>query len=209
MILQTLIVSLIFCFRKSLREYLKGLFENKQLLVYYMVPSFLYCFYNNLSFANLISFDPTSYFMFLQARLLITGVIYQVWKYESFENLLKFAIVISDYQCKRFELEISEIIWFQFVFKKYLSRKQWLSLLILTVGCVIQKMDIPSFRSQSEIANPKARIEDSTKDNTNILPQPKTLDSTYISMSAGLFFIFVQVRFSVYNTPNLIQNYFS
>ena len=69
-------------------------------------------------------------------------------------------------------------------------------------------MDIPSFRSQSEIANPKARIEDSTKDNTNIQPQPKTLDSTYISMSAGLFFIFVQVRFSVYNTPNLIQNYF-
>ena len=112
-----------------------------------------------------------------------------------------------DYQCKRFELEISEIIWFQFVFKKYLSRKQWLSLLILTVGCVIQKMDIPSFRSQSEIANPKARIEDITKDNTNILPQSKTLDSTYISMSAGLFFIFVQVRFSVYNTPNLIQNY--
>ena len=178
-----------------------GLFENKQLLVYYMVPSFLYCFYNNLSFANLISFDPTSYFMFLQARLLITGVIYQVWIYESFENLMKLAI--TDYQCNRFVIEISEIIWFQFVFKKYLSRKQWLSLLILTVGCVIQKMDIPSFQSQSEIANPKASIEDSTKDNNNIQSPIKTLDSTYISMSTGLFFIFVQVRISIYITLNL------
>ena len=67
-----------FLFRKSLRDYINGLIQHKKLLFYYMVPSFLYCFYNNLSFANLISFDPTSYFMFLQARLLITGVIYQV-----------------------------------------------------------------------------------------------------------------------------------
>ena len=46
--------------------------------MHYMVPSFLYCFYNNLSFTNLISFDPTTYFMFMQARLLVTGIIYQV-----------------------------------------------------------------------------------------------------------------------------------
>ena len=43
-----------------------------------MVPALLYCVYNNLSFANLAVFDPTTYFMLLQTRLLLTGVFYQV-----------------------------------------------------------------------------------------------------------------------------------
>ena len=48
------------------------------ILACYMIPAFLYCLYNNLSFTNLAFFDPTSYFMFMQIRLLMTGVIYQV-----------------------------------------------------------------------------------------------------------------------------------
>ena len=43
-----------------------------------MVPASLYCLYNNLSFENLSIFDPTTYFIFMQIRLLMTGVIYQV-----------------------------------------------------------------------------------------------------------------------------------
>ena len=70
-----------------------------------MVPAFLYCFYNNLAFTNLAIFDPTTYFMFMQTRLLLTGFIYQ------------------------------------FLFAKKLSCKQWISLLILTFGCMLQKMD--------------------------------------------------------------------
>lgn len=58
-------------------------------------------------------------------------------------------------------------------------------------------MDIPSMRSLSEIANPKEGIEDTTKANTNIQSKTKILDSTYISMSTGVFFIFVQVRISI------------
>ena len=119
------------------------------------------------------------------------------------DNLLKLAIV------KSLALDIWKILWFQFVFKKYLSRKQWLSLLILTVGCVIQKMDIPNFRSHFQIANPKEGIEDTTKDNTNIQSKTKTLDATYISLSTGLFFIFVQVRNSTSNTLDITWHYFS
>ena len=85
------------------------------------------------------------------------------------------------------------IIFFsQFVFKKYLSKKQWLSLLILTVGCVIQKMDIPNMRSQ-----PDQRIEDINKDTSNVDDAElkfKQIDSAYITMSTGLFFIFIQVK---------------
>lgn len=56
----------------------RELYAHSAVLAYYMIPAFLYCLYNNLSFTNLASFDPTTYFMFMQIRLLMTGLIYQV-----------------------------------------------------------------------------------------------------------------------------------
>ena len=44
----------------------------------YFVPSFLYCLYNNLAFVNLSAYDPTTYFLLLQFRVVVTGVIFQV-----------------------------------------------------------------------------------------------------------------------------------
>ena len=78
-----------------------------------MVPAFLYCLYNNLTFQNLKIFDPTTYFMFMQLRLLMTGVIYQ------------------------------------FLFNRKLSGKQWISLLILTLGCMLQRIQnyAPNFEA--------------------------------------------------------------
>lgn len=70
----------------------------------YMVPALLYCLYNNLAFVNLAAFDPTTYFMLLQLRVVVTGIVFQV------------------------------------VFKKQLSRKQWVSLIILTLGCIIKQL---------------------------------------------------------------------
>ena len=52
--------------------------RDKKVLLLYFVPATLYCLYNNLSFLSLSFFDPTSYFMFMQSRLLMTGLIYQV-----------------------------------------------------------------------------------------------------------------------------------
>jgi len=73
----------------------------KHVLLLYLVPAALYCLYNNLSFTSLSYFNPTTYFMFMQIRLLLTGVIYQI------------------------------------LFRKQLSGVQWVSLLILTAGCMI------------------------------------------------------------------------
>ena len=47
-------------------------------LFYNCLTYFYHIIYNNLSFANLAVFDPTTYFMLLQTRLLLTGVFYQV-----------------------------------------------------------------------------------------------------------------------------------
>ena len=105
-------------------------------MIYYMMPSFLYCLYNNLSFKNLARFDPTTYLLLLQTRILMTGVIYQVIWF----NIWSAGYLVWKYYQKRFvnyfmylKLDVS----FQFLFGRKLSRKQWISLLILTIGYII------------------------------------------------------------------------
>lgn len=49
-----------------------------KVLALYLIPAFLYCLYNNLAFVNLNHYDPTSYFLLLNFRTVITGVIFQV-----------------------------------------------------------------------------------------------------------------------------------
>lgn len=73
-------------------------------LFLYMVPAVLYCLYNNLTFVNLSIFDPTTYFILLQLRVILTGIIYQC------------------------------------LFKKDLSKIQWLSLVLLTIGCMVKEL---------------------------------------------------------------------
>lgn len=45
----------------------------------YFIPAGLYCLYNNLAYTNLLNFDPTTYFLFLQFRVVVTGVVFQVY----------------------------------------------------------------------------------------------------------------------------------
>jgi hypothetical protein len=72
-----------------------------RLLLLYLLPAGLYCLSNNLSFLSLSYFNPTTYFMFLQSRLLLTGLVYQI------------------------------------LFSRRLSRPQWVSLALLTLGCTL------------------------------------------------------------------------
>lgn len=44
----------------------------------YFIPAALYCLYNNLQFVNLSAYDPTTYYLLLQFRVVVTGVIFQV-----------------------------------------------------------------------------------------------------------------------------------
>jgi len=89
----------------------------------YFVPAFLYCLYNNLAFVNLSAFDPTTYYLLLQFRVVVTGIIFQI------------------------------------LFRKKLSTKQWLSLVLLTAGCMIKQIDptvMGSARSSTTVATPKS-----------------------------------------------------
>jgi len=93
--------SIIYFKDASVWSLFEGVCKYRWVLLLYLVPATLYCLYNNLSFLSLAYFDPTTYFMFMQIRLLLTGLIYQI------------------------------------LFKKTLSGKQWFSLALLTVGCMI------------------------------------------------------------------------
>lgn len=52
--------------------------RGKDIMLKYFIPSFLYCLYNNLTFINLTSYDPTTYFLLLQFRVVVTGVVFQI-----------------------------------------------------------------------------------------------------------------------------------
>ncbi|CAF3667006.1 unnamed protein product [Adineta steineri] len=87
----------------------KEITENRTVFFLYLAPAALYCLYNNLAFLNLSSYDPTTYFLLLQFRVVVTAVIFQV--------------IISIRYYKR------------------LTCIQWLSLFILTFGCIIKQFE--------------------------------------------------------------------
>jgi drug/metabolite transporter (DMT)-like permease len=102
--LKLLISIFIYAKDKPIKSLIPDIVESHKVLILYFVPAFLYCLYNNLSFVNLASFDPTTYYLLLQLRVAVTGVIYQL------------------------------------LFKRRLSKMQWISLILLTIGCVVKQI---------------------------------------------------------------------
>ena len=105
-VLKLITSTILYCRDNSIVSLYQEISVNKKVLLLYMIPSFLYCLYNNLAFINLAAFDPTTYYVLLQFRVVITGIIFQV------------------------------------VFDKKLSLKQWFSLILLTIGCMIKHIDM-------------------------------------------------------------------
>lgn len=124
--LKMIAASALFTKETSLMNLFSSVVKHIRVMLLYFVPALMYCLYNNLAFTNLASYDPTTYYLLLQFRVVVTGVIFQI------------------------------------IFKKKLSRKQWLSLFILTFGCIIKQLDaskgspsqslVPSFNIQFNVS---------------------------------------------------------
>ncbi|GFV67544.1 UDP-galactose transporter senju [Trichonephila clavipes] len=93
---------------------LSSIVSNSKVLMLYFVPAFMYSLYNNLTFVNLSIFDPTTYYLLMQIRVVITGVVFQV------------------------------------LFKKQLSKKQWFSLILLTLGCIVKQLHTTPYVPQDD-----------------------------------------------------------
>ncbi|XP_046551122.1 UDP-galactose transporter senju-like [Haliotis rubra] len=124
--------------------------KHRQVLGLYFMPAFLYCLYNNLQFVNLAAYDPTTYYLLLQFRVVITGV------------------------------------FFQILFRKQLSRIQWASLILLTIGCIIKELNHHSGGTKTNSTE-----SPSTEGGTSFLSFDKLFD-------IHLLFILLQVFCSVF-----------
>lgn len=123
-VLMTEFVKLLICVaiylstsRGTIYDLMNDLKANRKLLMKYLVPAFLYCLYNNLTFINLTLFDLTTYYCLMQFRIVLTALIYQV------------------------------------LFKRKLTILQWMSLLILTTGCLIKEYGLYANMSGTEHSN--------------------------------------------------------
>lgn len=118
-----------------------------------MVPAFLYCLYNNLAFVNLATFDPTTYYLLLQLRVVVTGILFQI------------------------------------IFKKYLSQRQWISLILLTLGCMLKQVDLNSFYNDANDDSEAAVLQVASAVNatqTNSKANGKNMAGFDFSISAVL-----------------------
>ncbi|XP_076320702.1 UDP-galactose transporter senju isoform X2 [Tachypleus tridentatus] len=115
--LKLLVSTVIYLKDNSVHQLFHDTFKNFRVLLFYLVPAFLYCLYNNLAFINLAVFDPTTYYLLLQFRVVVTAVIFQI------------------------------------LFKKHLSKKQWISLILLTCGCIIKQL---------KVSHPKTSVTESS-----------------------------------------------
>lgn len=76
--------------------------DSVPLLLKYSIPALLYCVYNNLVYVNLGTFDPGTYNVLMQVRIVMTGVLYQVLfsKRLSRNQWLGIALITLGCMCK-------------------------------------------------------------------------------------------------------------
>ena len=103
----------IYLCNNNLSNFLKEVSSNPKLFLLYFIPSGLYCIYNNLAFVSLVNFDPTTYYILLQLRMVVTGIMYEC------------------------------------VFNRKLTRWQWISLFLITIGCLVKNSSGFSAQSSS------------------------------------------------------------
>lgn len=87
--------------------------KNRTVLLFYFVPAGLYCLYNNLQFVNLAAYDPTTYYLLLQFRVVVTGVVFQVIFQKKLSRIqwaslifLTFGCIVKEYG--RTSIKVSE-----------------------------------------------------------------------------------------------------
>jgi len=97
--LKLVVSSCLYCRENSLPSLLQNVVKDCKVLLLYFVPAFLYCLYNNLAFYNLAAFDPTTYFLLLQLRVVITGVLFQFIFHKQLSRKQWFSLVLLTFGC--------------------------------------------------------------------------------------------------------------
>ncbi|XP_031630727.1 UDP-galactose transporter senju [Contarinia nasturtii] len=149
----------LYCRSDPATKLVKETIDNKHLLLLYFIPSLLYCIYNNLTFKNLSTFDPTTYYLLLQFRVVITGVLFQV------------------------------------IFHKILTRRQWFSLLLLTLGCMVKQLNFGDMFSNTSNTSVSMTMTKTDVINTNNAKNAtfSNKNTTGFDLSIDAVYIFIQL----------------
>lgn len=142
-------------FRNNLRSLVHDVGKDRHVLALYMVPAFLYCLYNNLAFVNLATFDPTTYYLLLQLRVVVTGILFQI------------------------------------IFKKYLSQRQWLSLILLTLGCMLKQVDLNSLYGDANDDSEAAALQGGGAAAGAVNPSQKTTGKNMTGFDFSISAVFI------------------
>ncbi len=118
-----------------------------------------------MTFVNLSSYDPTTYFLLLQFRVVVTGVLFEI------------------------------------LFSKRLSRIQWLSLILLTFGCIIKQI---SYSYTSKSLNTEDNLDLSKYVNTSLI---LILVQVFSSCFAGVYNEYL-LKEKDNNVDIMLQNFF-
>ncbi|XP_065357721.1 UDP-galactose transporter senju [Calliphora vicina] len=165
-VLKLIVSATLYCRENNLTSLVKDVRKDSNVMMLYFVPAFLYCLYNNLAFVNLSTFDPTTYYLLLQLRVVITGVLFQI------------------------------------IFKKYLSQRQWISLVLLTAGCMLKQLNFSGIYGTVDDEESNKSITKTSEDvQVQSIMSGKNMNGFDFSISAVL--ILAQTIFSclagVYN----------
>lgn len=165
-ILKLVVSAILYCREKNFISLLQDVRKDSNVMMLYFVPAFLYCLYNNLAFVNLSTFDPTTYYLLLQLRVVITGILFQI------------------------------------IFKKYLTSRQWISLLLLTFGCMLKQVNLNSLYGDTNDDSEAAAVQQVSLSST-AAPKVSGKNMTGFDLSLNALLILAQTIFSclagVYN----------
>ncbi|KAL7742201.1 hypothetical protein ACLKA6_005468 [Drosophila palustris] len=154
-ILKLIVSTCLYCRENNLRSLVHDVHKDRKVLALYMVPAFLYCLYNNLAFVNLATFDPTTYYLLLQLRVVVTGVLFQI------------------------------------IFKKYLSQRQWISLILLTLGCMLKQVDLNSFYSDANDDSEAAALQQAGAGGGATVAATKTIGKNMTGFDFSISAVFI------------------
>ncbi|XP_036327421.1 UDP-galactose transporter senju-like [Rhagoletis pomonella] len=164
-VLKLLVSASLYCRERNLPSLLRDVRKDSDVMMLYFVPAFLYCLYNNLAFINLSTFDPTTYYLLLQLRVVITGVLFQI------------------------------------IFKKYLTRRQWISLLLLTLGCMLKQINLNMFYGDTNDDSEAAAVQQANLNGTSAsVSRVSGKNMTGFDLSLSAVLILAQTIFSVSDT---------
>ena len=86
-------VTLYFWYDGDAAQLRRAIGSSRPLFLRYSVPALLYCIYNNLVYANLSAFDPGTYNVLMQVRIVMTGLLYQ-WLFSKRLNRNQWAAIV-------------------------------------------------------------------------------------------------------------------